>query len=252
MKKLLILIGFAAMLGIFSCGSGEVSDPKGPSPKVTVTGNVYNQAVLAAQDVPVGQRELSGAIAPYSILNAACSGLELNQLPGVIQGKTITVEWTIENLTAESLQDIQYNVEFENTAALHRETWSCLKWYDNLTGDGSRGLTIWKQSGGYFYNAIATPALPACESPMVPAGDSCDPKEYDCANPWWGIDYNASSSGCVESIGFVSIGAYLSTTGADGYTHSNIDIRPGHLARFQALQDGKVLDEKCYVFEVTP
>ena len=253
MKQLkTVLILALVSMALLACGSGGGDTPGNggnKEPKVSITGNIYNPVVIAALDADI---KIAAANTPYSILNSGCSGLRSIPRAPVSQGESITVEWTIENQTDGPLVDVQYNVEFENAEAMHRETWTCMKWYDRLDGLGSGGVSIWEQSGGYFYNSVASPRLPACESPMAPVPDICDPATHDCAAPWWSIEHDKASGGCTQASGSVSLRAGQIITGSNSYSNSKIDIRQGHLARFQTIYNGRIMDEKCYVFEVMP
>lgn len=256
MKKLLILIGFAAMLGIFSCGSDDVSDPKGPSPKVTVTGNVYNQAVLAALSVPVGQRELSGALTPNSILNATAPNVaSLTRFNDVSQDTLVTVDILVENKGAVDLSNLSYEVGIEEKAFLTREYWSCLECFDLFSGDGSIcGSHIWDVQGGYFYNTV-TPALPACDtSPGTGVCYDTFPADVDCEAQYFNIDYNGPGSGLQMTYGSIpALPSGKTFATSSGYSHSAADIRSNHLAWF-SVKDSKdnVLAEKYYAFDVMP
>lgn len=75
MKKLLILITFAAMLSIFSCGSGDMSDPKNPSPidgKVNLScaeaTNMQDDQCSAERQVV--RAALANGLAPSSVFNS--------------------------------------------------------------------------------------------------------------------------------------------------------------------------------------
>ena len=258
MKRLLSIFSVVLVsMILLACGSGGGGgggEPGEGSPEkeVSINGRVFNERAVAGLDVYGDPEILAVSNIPYSILNSGCSQLRPIYMNSVSQGETLSVEWTIENNTENPLYDIEYIVEFENAETMHRESWTCNKWYDRLSGNGSAGHSIWEQSGGYFYNAIASPSLPTCESPMTPAVDICDPLDYDCLNPWWSIEHNEASGGCTQATGYVSIRSHESASGMNSYSNSNIDIRAGHLARFQAIYNGRIMDEKCYIFEVMP
>lgn len=263
MKRMTCILALLLSILIMACGGGGGDTPPGDGAQdgdvqVSVSGDIYNQAVevegLGAPEA------LAVANTPNSILNATAPALaNLQRFNDVSQGSRVIVETLVEN-RGDDVNDLTFEIGIEDALYLTLEHWGCWECFqspDQTRCNGPGYYNSWQVEGGFFYNTVASPALPACDETVSFTVGTCHDvffPGFDCEAPAYEIKYTPAGTGLMDISGDIgNLPAGEVFTSYFGYSHSGMDIRPNHLACF-AVKDseGNTLADKYYVFDVVP
>ena len=237
---------------------------------VKIIGNIYNSpasnssSIIGSGSVEIvmafPEMPMQPVIVPQEELNADLIMALITEGPermaDVSQGEFIMVSTTITNDGDVALHNLSYVDEIEDAAFLTPEEWNCIKWFNYLDGSGASGKGVWQIQGSTLNDPQPTPVLPACEGDIQDPAFICEEslQPLDCDDPHYEITYFPPGDGFCKGSGNIpslAVGETFSVT--TGYAHSDIDIRPDHIARWIVYDsEGAIIKRKEYRFNVIP
>ena len=222
MKKLIILILCLSLIG---CGlfDKKKNNPVSPTRDLVVEGNVYNPS--------------------FSWFGSKAWAASL-RLADVSASQMIQVDTSVTNLSGTTWYDLRVVIEIEDSIFLTPEEWMCNIWYDRLDGNGAAGYEVWAVN--------SSPGI--CEGPPKDTAIVCDDVVYDCANPYWAIDYTSPGDGYWRADS--TIPELLAGQTFDswmGYGNSAMNIQNDCIARWTVYDsDNEIVASQEYLFNVVP
>lgn len=248
--KLSYLIMAIVVMSLYACGSGGGGGSE-PDHRVKVWMTIENQASGKAS-YDNEQRQAMVVHPQNSILNTMDIPTP-ERMPALNMGDSAIVWVFVQNIGNSPLYDLRYEVGLESYNFVTRELWGCYIKWNHLDGTGALGISVWEELGGYFYNT-QDPPVRDCPGTTPDPNWVCDPLEYDCANPWYGMRYFKPGDGLGKGNGTIDKLTHNKIySSGSGYSTNSEEIRYNHLGYFNVTtSDGMLLDEKYYVYDVMP
>lgn len=220
MKKLIILV---LCLLLFACGffDKKKKNPVSPSRDLVVEGNVYNPS--------------------FSWFGSKAWAASF-RLADVSASQMIQVDTSVTNLTGVAWYDLRVVIEIEDSIFLSSEEWKCNIWFDRLDGNGNAGYEVWTVN--------SSPGI--CEGPPKDPAIVCDNTTYNCANPFWVLDYTPPGDGYWRTDLIISelLGGKTFDNSV-GYGNSAMSVKNDYIARWTVYDsDNKIITSMEYLFNV--
>ena len=222
MKKILILLICLSLVG---CGlfDKKKKSPVNPSRDLVVEGNIYNPS--------------------FSWFGSKAWAASL-QLADVSKSQMIQIDTSVVNLTGTTWYDLKVVIEIEDPIFLTSEEWKCNIWYDRLDGSGNVGYEVWTVNS----------SPPECEGPPKDTSIICDDTAYDCANPYWIVDYTPAGDGYWRvDLTIPELLGGEAYEGSAGYNNSAMSVKDGYTAKWAVYDSSdKLVTSREYLFNVIP
>jgi len=135
---------------------------------------------------------------PNSILNAMAH--DVQRLSPISQSGSIMVEIVATNNTPNHLPELLWYAGIEKDGFSFRERWECCEcFYGPLASacNEAGGGNGWSTEGGYFYNTVESPSLPACDNSVPFSSGACHDvfPAVNCNTPSYEVRYFEPGNG---------------------------------------------------------